>query len=509
MSKQFNDDNSLSAPSSKMAFKDPPKAILFKKMEQIIKKMEAKGGSGVPIKTVKSILTKIPNVFSGEDMIHWLATNLDISDQEAVHIGSLIAAHGYFFPIDDHVITLKNDGSFYRFQTPEYWPSKGWEPDNTEYAVYLCKRTMQNKARLELADYEAENLARLQRTFSKSWEAIYARAEQEAKRDRKRDKNDRKVSDSQERAFWDVHRPVPACVNTTEVDIKKTYYNDRQKKTVYNSSPRKNAPNVQVASNANNLNSEALQREISSVRSQLNRHCLKMSKVCDSINNYVLQNLPFDPLQPTPGEAVNPWFENDEDQWVDDKDREISYYRALQWKFSFGELLKDPRGREEFRKFLEKEFSAENLDFWLACKQLKCRPAKDVQKFINEIYLSYMNDEGANPINAETASKLIKENEDFDEFDPGITRTAINIDSKIKENVLKRMKNADRYCFEEAQDHIYNLMKTDSYARFLKSDQYNGYTQSKRPEKLQRPRIPLQVQQRSPYSTLVNEPHSE
>ena len=32
---------------------------------------------------------------------------------------------------------------------------------------------------------------------------------------------ERKVLDSQERAFWDVHRPVPGCVNTTEMDIKK------------------------------------------------------------------------------------------------------------------------------------------------------------------------------------------------------------------------------------------------------------------------------------------------
>ena len=39
--------------------------------------------------------------------------------------------------------------------------------------------------------------------------------------DKKRDKMERKVLDSQERAFWDVHRPVPGCVNTTEMDIKK------------------------------------------------------------------------------------------------------------------------------------------------------------------------------------------------------------------------------------------------------------------------------------------------
>lgn len=35
--------------------------------------------------------------------------------------------------------------------------------------------------------------------------------------DKKRDRLERQILDSQERAFWDVHRPVPGCVNTTEV----------------------------------------------------------------------------------------------------------------------------------------------------------------------------------------------------------------------------------------------------------------------------------------------------
>ncbi len=105
---------------------------------------------------------------------------------------------------------------------------------------------MQNKQRLELADYEAENLARLQKMFSRKWEFIFMQAEAQAKYvfsqylsklssdhaistrrcqktkrslfwprcdlcfrvDKKRDKLERKVLDSQERAFWDVHRPA-------------------------------------------------------------------------------------------------------------------------------------------------------------------------------------------------------------------------------------------------------------------------------------------------------------
>ena len=80
---------------------------------------------------------------------------------------------------------------------------------------------MQNKTRLELADYEAENLAKLQKLLSKKWEFIYMQAEAQIKVDKKRDKMERKILDSQERAFWDVYRPAPGCVNTTEEDIKK------------------------------------------------------------------------------------------------------------------------------------------------------------------------------------------------------------------------------------------------------------------------------------------------
>lgn len=41
---------------------------------------------------------------------------LIIYSAEAIHMGSLIAAQGYIFPISDHVLTLKDDGTFYRFQ---------------------------------------------------------------------------------------------------------------------------------------------------------------------------------------------------------------------------------------------------------------------------------------------------------------------------------------------------------------------------------------------------------
>ena len=52
---------------------------------------------------------------AGSDLVPWMMKYLDIEDtSEALHLAHLMSAHGYFFPIDDHVLTVKNDNTFYR-----------------------------------------------------------------------------------------------------------------------------------------------------------------------------------------------------------------------------------------------------------------------------------------------------------------------------------------------------------------------------------------------------------
>uniref|UniRef100_A0A8C1N221 Regulator of G protein signaling 7b n=1 Tax=Cyprinus carpio TaxID=7962 RepID=A0A8C1N221_CYPCA len=263
-------------------------------MEDIIARMQDEK-NGIPIRTVKSFLSKIPSVFSGSDIVQWMQKNLNIEDQvEALHLGTLMAAHGYFFPISDHVLMLKDDGTFYRFQTPYFWPSNCWEPENTDYAVYLCKRTMQNKARLELADYEAESLARLQRAFARKWEFIFMQAEAQAKVDKKRDKIERKILDSQERAFWDVHRPV--SVYGLQNDI------------------RSQSPTHTAAPEVKEPTEDELRNQIQHWQAQLDRHRLKMSKVAESLLSFSEQYIEYDPFFTTP-EPSNPWISDDVTSW--------------------------------------------------------------------------------------------------------------------------------------------------------------------------------------------------
>lgn len=51
-----------------------------------------------------------------KNVVSYLSLPSLLSTAEAIHLGSLIAAHGYIFPISDHVLTLKDDGTLYRFQ---------------------------------------------------------------------------------------------------------------------------------------------------------------------------------------------------------------------------------------------------------------------------------------------------------------------------------------------------------------------------------------------------------
>lgn len=430
-----------------------PNHVVYKKMENLIARMQAEH-TGVQVRTVKSFISKIPSVFTGADLVAWIVKNLDTDDTaEALHLSHLLAAHGYIFPIDDHVLTVKNDSTFYRFQTPCFWPSMCVEPENTDYAVYLCKRTMQNKQRLELADYEAENLARLQKTFARKWEFVFMQAEAQAKVDRKRDKLDRQILDSQERAFWDVHRPAPGCVNTTEADIKKTCRSTKQ-------TAASNKPNYSVfggcivpcvVDSDHNSSVSTLRTEISQLTKLLDRRRIKVSKVAESCISYFEQYCEYDPFI-TPPECFSPWISDTTEFWEQEATlKDIPQRRVRRWSFSIQELIKDAAGREHFLHFLEKEFSAENLKFWEACQHLKQVPQKDVDETVQRIYSEYLS--------------------------PGAT-DPVNVDSRVADIVRRSIDHQmDRYCLDEAEDHIFKLMKNDSYSRYIRSDMYKEFLQ--------------------------------
>ncbi|XP_019513564.1 PREDICTED: regulator of G-protein signaling 12 isoform X2 [Hipposideros armiger] len=127
--------------------------------------------------------------------------------------------------------------------------------------------------------------------------------------------------------------------------------------------------------------------------------------------------------------------------------RRLRDRRVASWAVSFERLLQDPLGVRYFSDFLRKEFSEENILFWQACEYFNHVPAHDKKE------LSY------------------RAREIFSKFLCSKATTPVNIDSQaqLADDILSA-PHPDM--FKDQQLQIFNLMKFDSYTRFLKSQLY-------------------------------------
>ncbi|XP_057698704.1 regulator of G-protein signaling 12b isoform X2 [Corythoichthys intestinalis] len=123
--------------------------------------------------------------------------------------------------------------------------------------------------------------------------------------------------------------------------------------------------------------------------------------------------------------------------------------RVASWAVCFERLLQDPVGVRYFSEFLKKEFSEENILFWQACEFFSHIPENDKKQLsqrAREIYNSFLSSKATTPVNIDNQAQLA-------------------------DDIL----NAPRPdMFKEQQLQIFNLMKFDSYTRFLKSLLYQA-----------------------------------
>uniref|UniRef100_A0A673I0B7 Regulator of G-protein signaling 12-like n=1 Tax=Sinocyclocheilus rhinocerous TaxID=307959 RepID=A0A673I0B7_9TELE len=120
----------------------------------------------------------------------------------------------------------------------------------------------------------------------------------------------------------------------------------------------------------------------------------------------------------------------------------FSERRVASWAVSFERLLQDPVGVRYFSEFLKKEFSEENILFWQACECFKRTERK--KKHHKKIYNRFLSSKATMPVNIDSQAQLA---------DDVLTAPQPNM-------------------FKQPQLQIFNLMKMDCYARFLKSTLY-------------------------------------
>ncbi|XP_058454975.1 regulator of G-protein signaling loco isoform X1 [Malaya genurostris] len=116
------------------------------------------------------------------------------------------------------------------------------------------------------------------------------------------------------------------------------------------------------------------------------------------------------------------------------------------WGTSFEKLLEDAAGLHTFSEFLKKEFSAENIYFWTACERYRLLSDREERaKEAQAIFAKHLESGCSEPV---------------------------NVDSIARNIAQENLPQAEQTLFAAAQKQIFNLMKFDSYQRFIKSDMY-------------------------------------
>ncbi|NXK32947.1 RGS9 protein, partial [Piprites chloris] len=379
--------------------------------------------TGIKTQTQTVMIASIPHAVTGNDILQWILQRLQITAEEALHLGDLFVKYGYIYPLQEPKnLTLKADGSLYRFQTPYFWPLQGWAADDTDYAIYLAKKNIKRKGILE--EYEKEHYNMLNQKINYKWDFVIMQAKEQYKAGKERKKEDRYALDCQERAYWLVNRTPPGMQDVLEYGVDRV------------TDPNENKKNTM----------EAYRREIMYYQQAIGKTRVKSSVSLGAVVKYSEQFLSNDPIL-SGCLPSNPWITDDPEFWdLNAKLVEVpTRMRVERWAFNFSELIRDPKGRQNFQLFLKKEFSGENLSFWEACEDLKYGDQSKVKEKAEEIYKLFLA--------------------------PGARRW-INIDGTTMGITVKGLKHPHRYVLDAAQTHIYMLMKKDSYGRYLKSPIY-------------------------------------
>ncbi|XP_050556347.1 regulator of G-protein signaling loco isoform X4 [Spodoptera frugiperda] len=115
------------------------------------------------------------------------------------------------------------------------------------------------------------------------------------------------------------------------------------------------------------------------------------------------------------------------------------------WSLGLEHLLADPAGFEAFAHFLAKEFAAENIRFWWSCEQYSAISEPERRGALAaEIWQRHLADKAPEPVNVDAAAR----------------RAA---------KLMMETHPPPAELFQQAQKQIFNVMKFDSYPRFLRS----------------------------------------
>ena len=124
------------------------------------------------------------------------------------------------------------------------------------------------------------------------------------------------------------------------------------------------------------------------------------------------------------------------------------------WMESLDSLLYDSVGISLFREFLITQFCVENLEFWIAIEKYKnLKNPIEIGLHKSAIFQKYIDDRAP---------------------------TQVNLEERLRRDILSSMGTADTTLFNQAQKQVYHTLRYDCYPRFKTSTILASYVKENR-----------------------------
>eukprot|EP00158_Paraphelidium_tribonemae_P003668 Partr_v1_DN26288_c0_g1_i1_m48649 putative Regulator of G-protein signaling len=392
--------------------------------------------SGVAFANKKSLMDVKPCCATGKEIYECFLKHYKMySENEAKQVLRMMVEYGYIIPLEITDWSFQENETNYTFQADLLFYSAPWGIIELDYCTHLLRRSGKSDDFM-ISDDEIQRFAKLAKQYEPAWTSVKDNVATQKKYMGKLDKADKKLFALRDYAFWRAHRPPKGSL---------IYDND----TPLGRTPRKrfneetHISKMQPEGQVEYLDKKVkyLERSLALVRANI-------STATKSLLKHSAFAIKMDPFISS-SKFKNSWLDENFGPSFDNAGpSKAGPDNARIWTLGFQNVLDCPLGLEAFSKFLEKDFSSENLLFHKAIENLGL--ILDREQFFEKCL--------------QISKSFIEDGSEHQ----------INIVQQKKESILNTLKSSTSESlpmniYTDAEDHIYHLMQSASYPRFIAS----------------------------------------